>query len=202
VSGATRGSLVIAVLGTSLTARGAWVPALAGALEASTECPVHVLNFGKIGATSRWGLKAVDAVIEARPDITVVEFGINDAALHRRVSLGESTACVTAIIRALRAANPGARHYLMTTSPAIGLHRLVRPRLDRYYDLCPVLAAREGIGLIDNRPYWKALPRAELKRALPDGRHPTAEFAISITLANVVRSIASDLGSLRAQSVG
>lgn len=178
------------------------MPALAAALEPLIGRPVRVLNFGKIGATSRWGLEAVDEVLDARPDVTLVEFGINDAALHRRTSLAQSSVSTTAIIRRLRTANPEARHYLMTMSPAIGLHRLLRLRLDRYYDLYSALAAQEGIGLIDNRPHWKALSPAELERALPDGRHPTAEFAVSITLANVVRSIAGDLARPRITGVG
>jgi lysophospholipase L1-like esterase len=127
------------------------------------------------------------------PDVAIIEFAINDAALHRRVSLAESGANLTAIVRCLRSADPDMRLYLMTMSPAIGFRRLLRPRLERYYDLYPRLAARERTGLIDNRPDWAALPSATLAHALPDGSHPTAEFSASITLANVVRTLGRDL---------
>lgn len=185
---------MIAALGTSLTARGAWLERLPAALEPLVRRPVRALNFARVGATSRWALAVVDDVAQVRPDIAIIEFAVNDAALHRHVSLAESAANVTEIIRRLRTANRAIRLHLMTMSPAIGLRGLLRPRLGRYYDLYPSLAARERTGLIDNRPDWAALPPATLAHALPDGSHPTAEFASSITLANVVRVLARDLG--------
>ncbi len=185
--------LLVSALGTSLTAPGAWLESLSAALEPLLNRPVRTLNFARVGATSRWGLRIVDQVSQARPDIAIVEFASNDAALHRHVPLGESRANITQIIHALKGASSKTRVYLMTMSPLIGLRGLLRPRLARYYELYPVLAAGERVGFIDNRPAWKALSRAELRRALPDGSHPTREFALSITLANVVRAIVHDL---------
>jgi len=52
----------------------------------------------------------------------------------------------------------------------------------------------ERTGLIDNRPAWTALPPATMARAIPASGHRTAEFAASITLVNVVRMLARDLG--------
>lgn len=187
-------ALVIAALGTSLTARGSWLEALPAALEPLIRRPVHTLNFAKVGATSRWGLQIVDQVVQAQPDAAIIEFASNDAALHRPVSLVESDANMTSIIRRLRTANADVRLYLMTMSPAVGLRGLMRPRLARFYDIYPPLAEREKTGLVDNRPDWTALPRVALARALPDGAHPIAEYSISITLANVVRTLARDLG--------
>ena len=186
--------MVIAALGTSLTARGAWLERLPAALEPLVRRPVRALDFARVGATSRWGLAVVEEAARVGPDIAIIEFASNDAALHRRVSLAESAANLTAIIRCLRTANEAIRLYLMTMSPAIGLRGLIRPRLARYYDLYPSVAARERTGLIDNRPDWEALPPETKARALRDGAHPTAEFATSITLANIVRVLARDLG--------
>jgi lysophospholipase L1-like esterase len=186
--------IVIAALGTSLTARGAWLERLPAALESLIHRPVRALNFARAGATSRRGLAAVDDAARIQPDIAIIEFAINDAALHRRVPLAESAANLTAIIRSLRASNETIRLHLMTMSPAIGLRGLLRPRLARYYDLYTSLAARERAGLIDNRADWAALPPEILARALPDGSHPTPEFAVSITLTNVVRALVRDLG--------
>ncbi len=187
--------LVIAALGTSLTARGAWVEALPDALEARVQRPVSALRFAQVGATSRWGRRVVEDAARARPDIAIIEFAINDAALHRGVSLAESADNLVKIIRVLRTAPGNARLYLMTMSPATGIRRLLRPRLERYYDLYRSLAARHRTGLIDNRPGWAALPPAMLARALPDGAHPTDEFARSITLVNVVETLAHDVGA-------
>jgi acyl-CoA thioesterase I len=190
-----RKPLVIAALGTSLTARGAWLEALPTALEPVVRRRVEAVNFARVGATSRWALAVAGDAARVRPDIAIVEFATNDAALHRRVSLAESGANLTAIVRCLRSADRDIRLYLMTMSPVIGFRRLLRPGLERYYDLYPRLAARERTGLIDNRPDWAALPPATLARALPDGSHPTAEFSASITLANVVRTLGRDLRS-------
>jgi lysophospholipase L1-like esterase len=186
-------SLTIAALGTSLTARGAWLEALPDAIEHLSERPIRTLNFGRVGANSNWGRTIIGEVAQALPDIAIIEFASNDAALHRYVSLQRSAANLSAIIQSLRMGCIGSKIYLMTMSPAIGLHGLLRPRLGCYYDLYSDLADREQIGFIDNRPAWSALPRRELRRALADGRHPSKQFSLSITLVNVVREIVRDL---------
>jgi acyl-CoA thioesterase I len=191
----TRETLRIATLGTSLTARGGWVDVLASALEPCIDRAVRVSSFARVGATSRWGLEIIDQVIQVRPDVVLVEFASNDAALHRRVSRAESAANMTAIIRRLRHGNPDSQLYLMTMSPARGIRGLMRPLLPAYYGIYPRLARQELTGFIDNRPDWHALSRAELTRALPDGAHPIAEFALSITLANVLPVLARDLNA-------
>ena len=190
----TTNPLVLAALGTSLTARGAWLQSFSASSTYVSGRPVRTLNFAKVGATSRWGLKIANEVAQAHPDIAIIEFAINDAALHRRVSLSESGTNVTAIVRRLRAAQPDVWLYLMTMSPAIGLSSLLRPRLTRYYDLYATIAAREHAGYIDNRADWKSLSRTELAKALPDGTHPSAQFSISITLTNVLRALQRDFG--------
>jgi lysophospholipase L1-like esterase len=185
--------LVIAGVGTSLTARGGWLEALPGALEPIIGRPVRALNFGKVGATSRWGIEVIDQVLSARADVALIEFASNDAALHRPVSFVESRRNLSLILRRLRSESTGMRLYVMTMSPVRGFRGLLRPRLGRFYDMHAQTADRERAGLIDNRPTWKALPSEELTRALPDGAHPLAEYALSITLANVVRRLVEDL---------
>jgi lysophospholipase L1-like esterase len=184
--------LVIAALGTSLTKRGAWLEALPSALEPLLGRPVRTLNFGAVGANSRWGLAHADEVACARPDLVIVEFAINDAAIHRGVSLADSAANLTAIVERFRNAAT-TRLYLMAMNPATGIRGVLRPRLATYYDLHARLAASLRTGFIDNRPAWAALSAAKLARALPDGLHPTDEAAVAITLANVVRELARDL---------
>jgi acyl-CoA thioesterase I len=192
-SSRTDRSLTIAALGTSLTAGGTWVEALPKALSARIERTVHAINFGRAGATSRNGLELVDQVIQVNPDAVIIEFGINDAAIHRRVSLERSVANLSATIGRLRGGAADVRLYLMTMNPAIGLRKPLRWRLPSYYAVYSELAASERTCYIDNLAAWQALPRATLLRAIPDGVHPTPEFATRITLANVVTVLARDL---------
>jgi hypothetical protein len=155
---------------------------------------VRALKFAQVGATSRWGLAAVEELLGARPDIVTVEFASNDAALHRRISAAESLKNMTRIVRRLQTADSRPRIYLMTMSPAKGLRGLVRPRLDQYFQMYVGIAKREGVGLIDHRPSWRALPRSLLNQAIPDGAHPIPAYSLSITLVNVVKAIRRDLG--------
>jgi acyl-CoA thioesterase I len=188
-------AVVVGVMGTSLTARGAWLASLPSALSSAIGRDVSALNFSKVGATSRWGVLALDQIIETPADIMIIEFAINDAAMHRRISLRESEINITGIARRLRSEIPKTRVYLMTMNPARGLSGLVRPRLTRYYDLYAKIAHEQQMGLIDNRASWNALTRKELRAAIPDGGHPTDSFSLAITLKNVVKVLASDLRS-------
>lgn len=182
----------IAGLGTSLTARGGWLEALPGGLAPRLLRPVVTHNFGRVGANSRQGLALLDAVVGALPQVVLLEFAINDAALHRGVSLAESVTNLTCMVCRLRVALPGVRLYLMTMSPVRGWRRALRSRLGVYYDQYPAIAAREQVGLIDNRAAWAALSPAALAAALPDGTHPTVRVSRAIVAANVVAAIAQD----------
>jgi len=186
----------IAGLGTSLTARGGWLEALPARLAPRLQRPVVTHNFGRVGANSRQGLALLDAVAGALPQVVLLEFAINDAALHRGVSLAESVTNLTRMVRRLRLALPGVRLHLMTMSPVRGWRRLLRSRLQAYYDQYAVIAAREQVGLIDNRPAWAALSPAALEDALPDGTHPTVRVSRAIVAANVVAAIVQDLAPL------
>src|ERR1700741_4927741 len=104
--------LRLAALGTSLTARGGWLEPLRRRLEAQLGRPVQALDFAKSGASSRWGMRILARACAERPDIALIEFAANDAALHRGVSLARSIANAAAMIDALRAANPAAAIYL------------------------------------------------------------------------------------------
>jgi hypothetical protein len=186
----------IAALGTSLTARGGWLEALPGGLAPRLLRPVVTHNFGRVGANSRQGLALLDAVVGALPEVVLLEFAINDAAVHRGVSLAESVTNLTRMVRELRRALPDLRLYLMTMSPVRGWYRLLRPRLNVYYDEYAAIAAREQAGLIDHRRAWAALSPAELAEALPDGRHPIARVARAIVAAHVLAAIVQDLARL------
>ncbi len=90
----------IVTFGTSLTARGGWQNALAISLERCIGKPVRVTNLAKNGASSDWGFANTDKVIASKPDVVLIEFSINDAALNRVLTPRASAANVRSIVRA------------------------------------------------------------------------------------------------------
>ena len=184
--------VTIAFMGTSLTAGSPWPDGVAEALAACVMHPVRALRFAQGGATSAWGEAQIGAVIAAVPDIVVMEFAINDADVRRGLSLAASADNHGAILSSLQQDLPGVRIVLMTTNPALGLRRLLRPRLPAYYALYHRLAAEHNTGLIDLTPRWLAVPG--LAQDLTDGLHPTEAAAISVVVPVVTAHLAGLLG--------
>jgi len=174
--------LRIVALGTSHTARGGWQRPLADALKTCLGRPVDVINHGKSGANSQWGLGQVPQVAAASPDIVLIEFGANDAALHSGVSEAASRANITAMVRELRSRVPGVRIILMAMNPMHGLRGVLRPWLDDYYDMHRALAAVLGVEFVDHRPAWLRMSADDRDRVIPDGAHPDAAAAAGIVV--------------------
>ncbi|MFG5121786.1 SGNH/GDSL hydrolase family protein [Methylorubrum sp. POS3] len=169
--------LRVVAFGTSLTARGGWQDALAQTLERCGGRAVTVETIARVGATSRWALEAVADVVARRPDIVLVEFAVNDAALNRLMLPSQSESNLRRIVAVLKSGSPPPRIVLMAMNPVIGLRGAIRPFLDRYYDINARIAESEGLMFVDHRPSWKKLSASELASALPDGSHPRPETA-------------------------
>jgi len=174
---AGEGPLTLVFLGTSLTAGYDWPESLAERLQACLGRPVRAVTVARGGATSAWGRGQVPAVLAAAPDLVVIEFAANDADIRRLVPLGQSRRDHEAIIAALRAGRPGTAILLMTTNPATGLRRLLRPRLAAHYALYRDLAAVADTGLADLAPRWRA-PGAPAQGG--DGIHPDPAAAAAV----------------------
>jgi acyl-CoA thioesterase I len=179
----------IVTLGTSLTATGGWQTPLADRLTRCLRKPVDIVNHGKSGANSQWGLSEIANVAAARPDIVLIEFSANDASLHGGVSLATSRANITTIVNDLRTQAPGVRIVLMAMNPMHGLRGAMRPALDDYYDLYRELAGSLGIAFVDLRPAWRRLSDSELKAAIPDGIHPNDTEATKIMMPTLAQAI-------------
>jgi acyl-CoA thioesterase-1 len=164
--------MIVAAFGTSLTYRAGWLRPLEEKLARCLAHPVRVLDFGRAGATSEWGISAVGEVIRSQPDVVLIEFSANDAAWFKGVSLDRSRENTTKIVRAIKEARPSARIFLMTMNPAFGPRGWIRLSLDTYYDLYKSLADDLNVGFIDNRQMWKTLTSEELRTGIPDGGHP------------------------------
>lgn len=173
----------IAVLGTSLSARGPWPADLAARLGACRPGAVTVTRTARPGAASPWGADRIGAVLappEGPPDLLLLEFAINDAALARGTGLAASRAVHRRMLAA--AAGAGVPVLLMTMNPAWGINRLERPGLPAYLALYPALARDHGAGLADTVPVWRGLPAAERRRLVPDGLHPGPEGMRAVLL--------------------
>lgn len=179
----------IVALGTSLTESGDWPQRLGGRLAACWEKPVRVERVAGSGMTSRWGVQQIERVAAFRPNVVLVEFAMNDANWRRFVSRERSRANVVAIGRGLRERVLGVKLFLVTTNVVHGLRGMMRPSVDAYYQQYRAISESEGIGLIDLAPIWAALPREALRRAVPDGVHPTAEAFGGVALPAIVAAV-------------
>lgn len=177
--------LKIAAMGTSLTARGGWQAPLQKDMSECLGIPVTVTNQARSGETSRWGLQNIGAILADRPDIVLMEFAANDAALNRFISLSRSVANMRAIVRAVRGQNSRAIIVIQAMNPFWGFRRWVRPFLDQYIDAHAALAQELGIGFIDHRPLWAKYSEAEIRRMIPDGAHPLPAYAAGMIATHI-----------------
>jgi acyl-CoA thioesterase I len=182
--------MIVVALGTSLTHRGGWLKPLEQHLSSCLGVPVRVLDFGRSGETSAWGLTVISEVIDADPDVVLIEFSVNDAAWFKGFSLQHSRENTTKIVQAILKAKPQTKIFLMTMSPSFGLHGWIRWNVDAYFDLYEPLARELGVGYIDNRPSWKRLTKEELRSGIPDGAHPSPELAARLLVPTISKAIA------------
>lgn len=189
-------ALKIVAFGTSLTARGGWTQPLETALGQCLGRPVTVAVVAKSGATSDWGVSAVDRVIAESPDIVLIEFSVNDAALHRLVSLRRSRENLARMID-MREQLAGLRIIVMAMNPMSGIRGAIRPFLDRYIDAHREVAEAKGAEFVDHRPAWRALSAPTLSAAIPDGIHPLQTIAAAIIVPRLVTQIADGRCAMR-----
>lgn len=193
-------ALKIVTLGTSLTARGGWQEPLRRALSACRDSEVTIVNLGKSGMASDWGLTQIDKALAERPDVVLVEFAINDAALNRFLSLARSGANMEEIVTRLKAGESRPAVYVMAMSPVSGLRGMIRPFLGQYEERHAEVAQRLGVGFIDHRPAWAALSADELATAIADGAHPDPETASRVMLPGLLRALAgADCATVRTE---
>jgi len=179
----------IVAFGTSLTARGGWQESLAERLSACLGWSVIVDTVAKSGAPSSWGLGHVNEVIRLKPDVILVEFYVNDAALNRFTSVSTSGHTIGAILSSLRSGLPNARIIMQIMNPVSGMAGMARPFFSRYIDAHVRQARENGVDVLDHRKRWTSLSADELAKAIPDGLHPTPEAATSIMIEPLVAKI-------------
>jgi acyl-CoA thioesterase I len=181
--------MIVAAFGTSLTNGAGWLQPLQVQLAHCLGRQVTVLDFGRSGATSEWGVATVGEVIRSQPDVVLIEFSANDAAWFKGLSLPRSRENTTKIIQAIRRARPQAKIFLMAMSPSFGPRGWIRHGIEAYNDMYKLVADEFGVAFIDHRQSWRSLTKDEVRAGLPDGAHPLPELASRILVPTIARAI-------------
>lgn len=187
--------LKVAILGTSLTARYAWPERMRAGLEACLGHRVALSKTAKAGVGSDWGAEAAHEVAATQPDLTLIEFSINDADLTDGAWLGAARRGHQVMIGILRDGNPDMRIALVTMSPAHGLRGWVRPFLGAHEDMYRRLADDMDLDLIDLAPLWAAALEGGDAGLLPDGLHPTEAAVTGVALPTMIRQVGRIFGA-------
>jgi lysophospholipase L1-like esterase len=171
----------IVLYGTSLTANGAWVSQLQGAVEAAYPSLATWINSGGSGQASNWGVNNLQTkVIDQDPDVVFIEFSMNDAAETLNVSRAQAIANLTTMRNAILAAHPDCEIILQVMNPADhqpGDTFNVRANLALYQQDYRDFAAANGLLCIDHAPAFAALydkGSPAYRVHVPDGVHPSA----------------------------
>ena len=169
--------LRIAAFGDSLTegwglARDEAMPAVLKRELLRRGRKVEVLNFGISGETSGEGLLRIGAVLDAKPDLAVVEFGANDYFQHLPPALIEDN--LDAILRLLVPRVPKVLLVGIEVLPEFNLD----DRAADYVPIFPRLAEKHGVPLYPNiLAGFYHVPEL----LLADGTHPNAAGVRELT---------------------
>jgi acyl-CoA thioesterase-1 len=169
-SPATAQERVIVALGDSLTAgygvaqEAAW-PALLDARLKSEGYEYRVVNAGVSGDTTAGGLRRVDWVLRARPEIVIVALGANDGL--RGQSVTAMRANLSAIIERLKASQARVLLAGMRVPPNYGAEYA-----RQFAQVFPDVARQAGVPLV---PFLLDGVAAVPSLNQPDGIHPTGE---------------------------
>lgn len=172
--------LRIVSFGTSLTNQGGWQVPLQTSLSACLNRPVEVLKVAQSGATSDWAVSHLDDVIHLKPDIVLIEFYANDAAVNRLVTRERSRSNIALVFDRLKQELPQTRVIMTRMNPMAGMRGSMRPLLEWYIDMQRNEALGRGFEYVDYYAGWSKLTEEELKNAIPDGLHPHPDAAARI----------------------
>lgn len=183
---------VVITYGTSLTEHGPWVAMLQPWFEARYKGQVTVVNSGGSGQHSGWGIQNVKArVVDKKPDLVFVEFGINDAHVKFKLTPEGCRKNLDGIIAAIRGGNAQADIVLMTMNHAVDAPGKTagsdRPKLADFYANYAACAGEMKLPFIDNQPDWRKLDDKAFLKFAADGLHPGKDGILAVTWPNIER---------------
>jgi acyl-CoA thioesterase-1 len=172
--------LRIVSFGTSLTNQGGWQVPLQTSLASCLNRQVEVLKVAQSGGTSDWAVSHVDDVVRLAPDIVLIEFYANDAAINRLMTRDRSRTNIALIFDRFKKELPETRVIMTRMNPVSGMRGSMRPLLEWYIDMQRNEALARGYEYVDYYSGWSKMKKNELESAIPDGLHPRPEAAARI----------------------
>ena len=141
----------------------AWQDLVRAGLEASRGAKVALHNFSVGGTSSAWGLKNIDKVIDVKPDLVIIAFGMNDSA---GVPAAQYTANIRGMIDAVRKRNPDAEFILVATMQGNADWVTLKQELFPAYREALAGMVGPGVALADLTGIWKEMLRHKADRDL------------------------------------
>ncbi len=179
--------------GTSLTSHGAWVPQLKQEINKHYPGKATVINCGKSGKASDWGIVNFEnRVIAKKPDTVIIEFAMNDAFAPYKISVNKAQSNLESMIDRILKANKDCEVILMVMNPTLGKAKKARPDLLKYNNMYRDVARKRHFLLIDHYPNWEKILKADPKlfnKYVPDGIHPKAEGCKAVITPHIVKSL-------------
>lgn len=187
----------IVVYGTSLSSGGnghAWMQPVAAHLgKLYGDSLISYSLAGKGGMWSSWGVKNLeDSVIAKKPDVVLIEFGINDAFADYHTSVAVARLNLEYMIDRIWLYDASCEIILQVMNMPIGKSARLRPHLDDYYAMYRSVAAEREILLIDHYPNWLSIlekGEEEFRKYVPDGIHPNKVAGEQIIAPQIIKSI-------------
>jgi acyl-CoA thioesterase I len=173
---------------------------VAAGLERACRSQVLLHNFATAGWTSDDGVADVEHVAEARPDLVIIAFGMNDAGYARAPDFAAN---IAAIMSGVRTGSPDAEFVLV--SPMLPNPRWRYPVFERFPAYRDALAALCGAGtaLADVTTVWTdLLARKSVHDLSGNGINHPNDFGhrvyAQVILALMVEPSSWDVPALRA----
>ena len=123
-------------------------------LEATYGAQVTLKNFAVGGTDTAWGLANIGPLIETRPDLVILAFGMNDAAGR---PAPEYQANVQAMLETIRKAHPDTEFILVATMLGNRDWTALHPELFPQYRDALAQLCRPGVVLADLTSIWAEL---------------------------------------------
>lgn len=185
----------VVVYGTSLTSLpwSTWTQNVERAFEERNPGRTTFINSAKGGMWSTWGVENLEKrVIGKKPDVVIIEFGINDAYLEYETSVNLARSNLEEMIDRILASNGRCEIILMTMNPPVDVHLERRPNIDGYYDMYRDVAGERRLLLIDHHLAWMKILKSDRElfdRYVPDGIHPGPEGCAVVIAPGVLKAL-------------